>query len=203
MLQKLKPIQAVKILKEKKITIFSPLEFQRVFNISAYAAQWFIKTYAKKEVFIKLRNGLYALHDETSNYYLIANRIYQPSYVSFETALSFHKMIPETIYPIISATSKISRNFTFQGTQFIYRKIKQNAYAGYAPIKYLEQTALLAEPEKALIDYLYFIDLGKGEFSYERLDLKNIDERKLNAYGKLFSRPSLEKLIKKIYDQFG
>lgn len=202
MLQKLKPIEVMKKLKEKRITVFSPLEFKRIFNVSQYATQWFIKTHTKKNLFIKLRNGLYSLYDETANYYIIANRIYRPSYISFETALSFHKMIPETIYPIISATSKISRNFNVQGTQFIYKKIKQNAYAGYTPTKYLDQIVFLAEPEKSLVDYLYFVDLGKCQFSYERLDLKNINELKLNSYAKLFSRPSLEKLVKKIYAQF-
>lgn len=200
--QKLKPIAVIKKIKEKQLTVFSPLEFQRIFAVSEYAAQWFIKSHTKKKLFLKLRNGLYCLADELVNYYLIANRIYQPSYISFETALSFYKMIPETIYPIICATPKTSRSFNVRGTQFIYRKIKQKAYAGYTPTKYLGYIVFLAEPEKALIDYLYFIDLGKCQFSYERLDLKNINARKLNSYAKLFARPSLEKLVKKIYDQF-
>lgn len=200
--QKLKPIAVIRKLKEKQLTVFSPLEFQRIFDVSEYAAQWFIKSHTKKNLFLKLRNGLYCLSDELMNYYLIANRAYQPSYVSFETAMSFHKMIPETIYPIISATPKISRNFNARGTQFIYRKIKQKAYAGYTPTKYLDHTVFLAEPEKALVDYLYFVDLGKCRFSYERLDLKNINARKLNSCAKLFARPTLEKLVKKIYDQF-
>ncbi|HSW71384.1 MAG TPA: hypothetical protein VLH77_05335 [Gammaproteobacteria bacterium] len=41
----------------------------------------------------------------------LAQYIYGPSYISLESALSFHKLIPETVYTVTSTTVKRSREF--------------------------------------------------------------------------------------------
>lgn len=202
MLQKLKPLFVSQTLKKTAVPLFTPLEFCRIFHASRSAAQWFLKTYTKKGLFIKLRNGLYSLSDTPINHYLIANRVYQPSYISFETALSHHGMIPETIYSVTSATAKISREFTVAGVQYLYRKIKKDAYTGYTGILYNGHTVFMAEPEKALLDYLYFVDLGECQFSYERLNLGRVKKAKFFLYSALYKRRSLVRLSQKIYDQF-
>ncbi len=197
--KKLKPFLVVKKLKEKRIKIFSPLEFKRVFEVSKHAVQWFIKTHTKKGLFVKLRNGLYMLADDPANNYLIANRLNEPSYISFDTALSFYRIIPETVYTVTSATSKKTKEFQTNNIRFVYHKIKKEAYKGYQAIKYLESTVLIAEPEKALADYLYFIALGRRELNYERLNLKEVEKKKLLKYSKLFEKSKMNKLIKRIY----
>lgn len=200
--QKLKPHQVVRILKAKKLNIFTPLEFQRVFGVSRHASQWFIKSHAKDEIFIKLRNGLYMLADYPAPHYVIANLLYAPSYISFDTALSFHGLIPETIYTVTSATTKGTREFTVQNVLFKYHKLKKKIYTGYKPIKYLDTTILMAEPEKALADYLYFVALEQRGLHYERLDLGKIKKEKLMQHVRLFERPQMKGLVEKIYDEF-
>lgn len=202
MVPKLNPIKVQKVLKEKKVRLFSPLEFQRIFDVSYDAARKFLLRYSKKDFITKLRAGLYALTDNMPSQYLIANKLYEPSYISFDTALSFHGIIPETIYAITSATSKAGRKFKVLNTIFTYQKIKKEFYIGYKPIKYLGETIFVAEPEKALADYLYFVDLGKRRLEYERLDLSKIKKAKLVTYVKLFKRPKMPKLIEKIYADF-
>jgi len=202
MYRKLKPYNVVEKLKEKKMSIFTPLEFKRVFGVSNWACQWFIKTHTKEGLFIKLRSGLYMLADYPANQYLIANRLYEPSYISFDTALSFYGIIPETIYTVTSATTKTTREFKVENICFVYHKLKRVAYTGYKAIKYLDNTILIAEPEKALADYLYFVALKKRGLHYERLDLKKIKKASLLGYVKLFKRPKMIKLIQKIYAEF-
>jgi len=197
--QKLKPLYVVRKLKEKKMNLFTPLEFRRVFGVSDYACQWFIKTHTKKKVFVKIRSGLYMLSDFPANNYLIANRLYQPSYISFDAALSFDGVIPETIYTVTSATTKTTREFKVSNVSFVYHKLKKSVYAGYKPIKYLDSTVFIAEPEKALADYLYFVALKKRGLHYERLNLKKINKASLLKYVKLFKLPQMNKLVKKIY----
>jgi len=197
--QKLKPLYVVKKLREKEIALFTPLEFKRVFGVSDYACQWFIKTHTKKKLFTKIRNGLYMLADYPANCYLIANRLYEPSYISFDTALSFYGLIPETIYTIASVTAKTTREFKVDNISFSYHKLKKEAYTGYKSIKYLQNTILIAEPEKALADYLYFVALRKRGLHYERLDLKKIKKARLLSYVRLFKQPKIIKLVKKIY----
>ena len=199
MKRKLKLHQVVKKLKEKKMNLFTPLDFRRVFDVSNWACRWFIKIHTKEGDFIKLRKGLYMLADHPVNYYLIANRLYEPSYISFDAALSFYGVIPETIYTVTSATTKTTREFKTGNIHFVYHKLKTRVFTGYKSIKYLDNTILMAEPEKALADYLYFVALKKRDLYYERLDLKKVKKTRLLGYAKLFKQPKMIKLVKKLY----
>lgn len=201
MKRELNSYSVVQELRKRNLFLFTPLEFQRIFSLSKYTSQWFIKTRVKAGLFVKLRQGLYMLADYPANTYLIANRLYMPSYISFDTALSFYNIIPEMIYTISSATPKITREFKVKNIRFVYHKLKKEAYTGYKPIKYLESTILMAEPEKALADFLYFVFLKKRSLHYERLDLRKIKKTKLLAYVKLFKKAKMIELVKKIYDQ--
>jgi hypothetical protein len=86
--------------------------------------------------------------------WLLANYIYGPSYVSLETALSFHGMIPERVYGVTSMTIKASRTFSTGAGVYTYTKLPLPYYAyGIEQIRFREkQTALIASKEKALCD---------------------------------------------------
>src|SRR3989338_10790012 len=130
MIRKLKPILVQEVLREKGPLLFSPDEFCRIFSVSLSAAQEFIKGH-KADLFIKLRNGLYTLKTDPVTELEIANRLYFPSYISFEYALAHYRIIPESVYSVTSATLKITREFVAQGKTYEYSRIKKNAYRGY------------------------------------------------------------------------
>jgi len=199
MAKKLNPIKAQRELIKRNMLLFSPLEFRRIFCVTKSAANFFINYHLKTGLFAKLRNGLYTLADYPANHYLIANRLYEPSYISFDTALSFYGVIPETIYTITSATTKTTREFEAENVKFVYHRIKKKTYTGYKPIKYLDSTILIAEPEKALADFLYFVVLKKRQLHYERLDFKKVKKNKLLFYAELFKKPKIIELIDKLY----
>lgn len=203
MRKKLNPIKVRQELMKRQISIFSPLDFRRIFDVAGNTASFFINYHLKTGFFVKLRSGLYMLADYPANRYLIANRLYQPSYISFDAALSFYGIIPETVYAITSATTKTTREFKVGDLRFVYHKIKKPAYRGYKSVKYLDNTILIAEPEKALADYLYFVALGKRGLHYERIDLKKINKAGLLEQAKLFKSPKIIKLIKEIYVELG
>lgn len=198
----LDPIAIQQYMAKKQIKIFSSLDIQRIFNVSRNTTERFIARYIKKGLIIKLRKGFYCFSTYMPSEFEIANKIYQPSYISFDSALSYYQMIPETIYSITSATSQITRSFKVNNLLYTYQKIKKEAYGGYRPQNMQGFTVLIAEPEKALADYLYFIDLKKRSLGYERLDLKKIKKERLIEYVKLFKRPTMNQLIKKIYAKF-
>ncbi len=197
MAKKLNPILVQNELAKKNIFIFTPLEFQRLFNVSEKAATFFIFDYVKRGLFLKLKNGLYALASSLPSELVIANRLYQPSYISFEYALSYYHLIPETIYTITSATTKPTRELEALDKIFRYYKIKKEAFLGYDPRKIDNLTVLIAEPEKALVDYLYFVSLGKKRLS-ERLVTRNLNKKKVLAYAKAFKRERVIALTKEV-----
>ncbi len=192
--RKLKPIFVQQNLLGKGIRLFSPAEFQRLFGVSLRAAQEFIKDHCD-DIFFKVRNGLYALRSDQPADEIIANRLYAPSYISFEYVLSRYGIIPESVYAITSATTRLTREFIVNNKSFTYSHIKKQAYRGYKTEKIAGATVLIAEPEKALVDYLYFVDLKRKTIN-ERLNIKRIKKTAALGYAKLFGRKSLIKLLK-------
>ncbi len=187
------------IIKETRMKLFSAHELQMLLKVSPSALNRLVWSYVKKGFLVKLKNNLYCLAENPPSPYCIANKLYSPSYISFDTALSFYGIIPETIYTLTSATAKTTRKFEAAGIAYHYFHIKKEAYTGYIPLKHDENIVHMAEPEKALADYLYFVDLKKRNLQYERINLKKIKRAKLINYLKLFKRPKTLKLMKQIY----
>ena len=139
--------------------------------------------------------------DQNFLFYL-ANKIYCPSYISLEKAFQYYDFIPEEIFQITSVSSKKTTKFTTSIGNFSYRRIKPGIFFGYRMIDYEKQKILLAEPEKALLDYLYLnprlkaaddfreIRINKQEF------LEIIDFTKLQRYLKAFENKSLSSRVK-------
>ena len=194
--RKLKPIYVQQALQAKGIRLFSPPEFQRVFGVSLRATQEFIKDHCD-DLFLKIRNGLYALRADQPQEEVIANRLYPPSYISFEYALNRYGVIPEIVYAVTSATTRITREFVVNNRSFTYSHIKKQAYRGYKTEKIGGVTVLVAEPEKALADYLYFVDLKRKTLN-ERLNVRKLKKKTIMEYAGLFGRESLMKLVRKI-----
>lgn len=201
MLQKLKRIQVEEKLKSSRLPVFTPQEFKDVFGVSTTTAHSFIKRNLKSGLFIKLRNNYYQLKDSNPSLYFIANKLYQPSYVSLEKAMSYYNIIPETVYGITSITTKSTREFETPRATFTYQTIKPEAYTGYGAKNMDGYIVLFAEPEKALVDYLYFVDLKKISLN-DRLQLRDIKKNKLTKTAQLFNRPSLLKLIDHVYAEY-
>ncbi|KAF0135103.1 MAG: hypothetical protein FD145_241 [Candidatus Saganbacteria bacterium] len=185
----MKPIEIQNKLKESGLKIFSRFEFRRLVGASPIAAQKLLERYTQKGVFARLKGGMYALEISFPSSYLIANKLYKPSYISFETALSYYRVIPEVVYSFTSATTKTTREYGVKNMVFNYHKIMKKAFTGYKLIKLGGENILLAEKEKALADYLYYVFLHKKKLN-DRLNLKGIDRKKLLVFVSLFGKPS-------------
>lgn len=177
------------------LNLFSLKEFQVLFNVDKQTAIKFLSRHKGKDNVKKLKRGLYSLTLNQPSLYQVANRLYQPSYISFETALSFHHLIPEIVYSFTSATPKTTQKFEALGNSFEYHKIKKQAYTGYVPINSEGITVLMATPEKAVVDFLYFISLRKRTYN-DRLKIKGLNQTLLEKYAKTFSKPKLLELLK-------
>lgn len=186
----MKLIDVQKQMRKAGIKVFTTVEFQRVTGMSATGSRKFLLRYTALGVFWQIKRGLYAVRDDRFNSWQVANKLYQPSYISLETALSHYGCIPETVYGITSITTRTTREFEACELVFYYHSLKREAYTGYAPLKINGETVLVAEPEKALADYLYFVHLGKKSFN-DRLTVKNLGHEKLWHYLKLFNRKHL------------
>jgi len=115
---------------------------------------------------IHIRRGLYCLapkyQKKSINLYALAQHIYGPSYVSLESALSWHSWIPEVAYTLTSVSSGKSKEFKTPLGAFSYNRVPQKVF--YNGIERLTDDAgdvfLMATPMKALADYVYVQQKG-------------------------------------------
>lgn len=170
------------------LLVFFPREKKA--SIARTLSRW-----GKKSWIYSLKRGLYELtypRDLNVPDLFIANKLYTPSYVSLETALSHYSIIPEMSIAVTSITSKPTRTFRNKHGLFNYRTVKPASFTGYYTEKYGNFEVLIAEPEKALIDFIYFKTYRNRKFNLadERLDKKitsRLDRKKLVKYSKSYS----------------
>lgn len=113
----------------------------------------------KKGYLRKVKRGFYCFSTQDFNQdflFYAANKIYAPSYVSLDLALKHYGFIPEEIFQVTSVSTKKATRFESSLGHFSYRHIQPALYWGYRLVDFGEQKILLAEPEKAILDYLYF-----------------------------------------------
>lgn len=191
----LKPLKIREKLLDQGIKVFTLKEFTQVNGIASYKAKQFLEK-QEGDLVIRLKKGLYALKTDIPSEEEIANKLCRPSYISFEYAMAYWGIIPEMIYSVTSATTKSTRSFVVNNKNFSYLTIKKEAYTGYELVKKEDRVFLIADPEKALIDYLYFFTLGKKP-NNDRLRVSKLNKEKLIEYAKLYSKNNLMKLIER------
>ena len=149
----------------------------------------------KAGVLIKVEKNKYLLKDAKIEDFSLANFLYQHSYVSFESALNFYGILSQFPYEITSITTKKSAKKEFQGKIFTYAQTKKNLFFGYQKT----ENYLIAYPEKALLDQLYFNSKGLKTLNLDEYDLKFIKISRLKEYLKKYPR---NKQFKKAVELF-
>ncbi len=168
----------------------------RVFGVTPIAAKFLLYRYAKNGFITRVKRGLYTFAGESAiPTPYIANKLFEPSYVSLEFALSYHRVIPETVYEITSVSTKKTQRFHAMNKIFSYRRIKKEAFTGYDVARQGAFSFLIADPEKAFVDLAYLRSIRQKEF-LDRFNKKKINKVKALRYAKLFKNDKLMEIIK-------
>lgn len=127
---------------------------------SAASRHSIIKRTIKEGFLAPLRRDLFLirkLKKAVLNAFELAPIIYGPSYVSFESSLSYHGWIPEAVITTTCASAKRSKDFETALGVFSYEHIPIDAFPiGVEQHKQKEGTVLfIASPLKALADLIY------------------------------------------------
>lgn len=166
--------------------------------------EWQDKGYIKKII-----KGFYIFSDLELNentLFEIANRIYKPSYISFEIALAYYNLIPESTYGITSASTRRTYKFKTSIAEFNYRTIKASFFFGYVINSYNGKCFNIASPEKAILDYLYLNPhINKeSDFASLRIDpevfFQKVKTGRLRSYLKKFSKNTLSTRVNNFLD---
>lgn len=128
----------------------------------------------------QLRRGLYALappyQKSKPHPFLIANRMVRGSYVSLQSALAYHMLIPDVVPVTTSITTERPGQWETPLGVFKFHHVKTDLLYGYQQIAVSDnQEAFVATPEKALLDLLYLHPDADAPAYLHELRLQNLD----------------------------
>ena len=154
----------------------------------------------------QLRRGLYALAPPYQKIkphpFLVANRLHKASYVSCQSALGFYGLIPEIVSRIISVTGGRPTSWETPLGTYRFRHIKLNLLRGYEMAELGGgQQALVAAPEKALLDLIYLQPGSDSPAYLKELRLQNLDRLDLDELHRQathFDTPKLYRALEEI-----
>jgi predicted transcriptional regulator of viral defense system len=184
------------------LKLFTPIDIRKSFPQfdTKRLVEWQKKGHIKKLV-----NKWYIFSDIpiTENIrYRISNCLHHPSYISLESALAYYHLIPEAVYTQQAVCTRRTINYQTPLGSYNYRQIKTSVYFGYTPIQHEGFPVLMAEKEKAILDFLYLNASIKNIEDIEALRLNiqelksDLDWIKIKKYSLVFENAELMKRIK-------
>ena len=161
----------------------------------------------KRGIVKKIVKGVYILADAQIDdvaLFEVANIIYPPSYISLESALSYYNLIPEGVYTTTSVSTRRTYSFNTPLGVFDFRNVKPEIYFGYKSFDIYAGKYLIANPEKALLDFIYLNAYVKNAEDLEELRLNQevfkeiMDIDTLNTYTERIGNGRVRKVIDKM-----
>lgn len=145
-----------------------------------------VKRALARGLLIPIRRGLYCLADYLAPHkpqpFELSHYLYQPSYVSLESALSYHNLIPEAVYSTTCVSTKRAKAFSTPYGEFVYFPLpRNNFYLSVTRIHEGHTTFLIADPWKAICDFVYCYKKNWSDLTplYESLRIEHEDLPKL------------------------
>ena len=160
----------------------------------------------KSGYIVMLRRGWYAFADylqqpDYARYF--AGKIYAPSYISLNTALSFYGIIPEAVVEITSVTTQKTCRYENAFGQFSYQTVRPRLFWGFEPKTMRDgKQYMMATPEKAIIDLLYLYPQYSSVEDMRELRLdedwmrEELDKERLMGYVERIGSPIIAKRVR-------
>lgn len=191
-------------LKVKEGGVFS---FEDIFKWFPQANRQTVKNqlrdWVEKGYLLRLKKNLYFLQEASiKDEFIFANKIYQPSYVSLESALNYYGIIPDVPFAVTSVTIKKTQEFKTPFGLFLYRKIKFQLFFGWEEVEVEKnQFYKIATPQKALFDFIWLNknSFGKNFPEEERFSFdENFNWQEFKRYTQTVEDKKFQKLVKKL-----
>ena len=159
-----------------------------VFSSRAAVLSGLSRSLKSREI-IKLKRGVYMFGDNlrtgSMSKFVIAGKLYFPSYISFESALAFYGLIPEGVFVTTSAC-QLSKKKLFQTPlgEFSFDHVPCDVF--FMGVESFKGNGLVANPLKALFDLIYLRRKNYDHLEDVESDLR-IDPLKLKELATQYS----------------
>lgn len=166
-------------LKNKRV--YTLAEIANIDNTTIKSAKTILQRLKKYGILSNIYKNIWAI--PSAAIYDIAPLLDPDCYCSMETALFHYNLIKQSPQSFHFISVKISKTMTTKLCTIYFHKIRENLYFGF--------NNFVAEPEKALLDYLYFCfkDGRKPFTDYDITTLGSINKNKLQKYSEQYPKP--------------
>ncbi len=182
-------------LAEELPAFFSTTDVQAVLKIQAESARVLAARYVKKGIFIRIKRDLYLFekrfqHLTREEGYELSQRLQPKSYISFSTVLEAQHVLAPSVakHPWIEAVNPL-RSWEKKAGHLTwhYYKLPRKLFFGFVEHGH----ALVATPEKALLDALYLHSLGRYFLDLHKLNIEALNQEQLFLWVQKYPKKTL------------
>ncbi len=130
----------------------------------------------------RITKGTYTLHEEIT----VVGFAFQPFYYGLENALTIRKLWEQSTNPIIITPKKARTGVRkFGDNNYVVQRIDKKLFFGYELIKHYDFWIPVSDPEKTLLDFVYFKHYLREDVLRELK--RTISKKKLAMYLKRYT----------------
>jgi predicted transcriptional regulator of viral defense system len=164
-------------------------DLARRYNIQEVVAGNALRRYEAHGLVEHISNKIYInkLNQQFSARELV-NVLRPDSYISLESALVERGIISQSPAVLTCVTLGYPKTFRSRSVTIVYRKISQELFWGFQQKKTRYNSYRIAEPEKALLDWIYLSRQEGLPTPLDEINVQFLDVSKLRSYAKRFPR---------------
>ncbi len=125
----------------------------------------------------------------------IVNELIPDSYISLGTALAEWGISSQNPVATTCVTPTRGRTVKAGSIEIVYRKISKELFWGYTEKKARYTKYRIAEPEKALLDWIYFSLKDGLPVQFDEIQFEKLSRSRLVGYAKKFPRTVVQTLF--------
>jgi predicted transcriptional regulator of viral defense system len=171
-------------------------DLARRYNIQEIIARNALRRYEARGLVEHISNKIYInkLNQQFSVRELV-NVLRPDSYISLESALVDRGIISQNPAILTCVTPGYPKTFSSRSVTIVYRKISRELFWGFEQKKTRYNSYRIAEPEKALLDWIYLSRQEGLPTPLDEINVQFLDVSKLRSYAKKFPR-TVDEVVK-------
>jgi len=159
-------------------------------SISPRYLKIIINNLIKTKEIIRIARGVYTFHKDMA----VVGFAFRPFYYGLEDALTYRNLWTQSTNPIVITTNNVREGMRkFAGQNYIVKRTNPVLFFGFGFIKYYDLWIPVSDPEKTLIDLVYYHHDVRDDALVKLLE--SLNRGRLEEYLKSYSRHFRKKVM--------
>ena len=180
-------------LQDVRFPVFKVSDLKNIEGLSDSYRRLLLHNLLFRGEIVQITRGVYTFHKDVD----VVCFAFSPSYYGLEDALSIRGLSDQATNPIVMSKRNVRRGTRhFIGRNYLVYHVDKRLFFGYEMVKHNDFWIPVSDPEKTLIDMLYFGYEVRDEL-WSRL-LKTISKSKLRGYLGFYRASFMEKVLDEV-----